>query len=296
LPHPVRISSASSDRVKAVRALHSRSGRRKAGRFVVEGPQAVRSALLAGVVIHELVVADDAGAACADLVDEASSRGITVIEASPAALSAMGETEHPQGVLAVCDLLPAVDLDAVMAVDRSILVLDGVSDPGNVGTAIRSADACGAGGVILGPGCVDPHNGKVVRATVGSLFHLPVVPHATMDDIVAAARRHQRALVVLAGDGDEDLFAAVSARMVCRRTCWVVGSEAHGVGPEARAAADLTVRIPMIGRAESLNAGVAASVALYVTAYGTALRGVDTGVDPAGGFGAFPTEMTDLPS
>jgi len=83
---------------------------------------------------------------------------------------------------------------------------------------------------------------------------------------------------------------------VCRRTCWVVGSEARGVGPEARAAADLTVRIPMTGGAESLNAGVAASVALYVTAYGTALRGVDTGVDPAGGFGAAPTEMTDLPS
>jgi RNA methyltransferase, TrmH family len=267
-----RVESAKSDRVTAVRALHARAGRRKAGRFLVEGPQAVLSAIDAGVVIRDLFMDDDAGVAFPAVLAAAREAGLAVTSASTAALRAMAETQAPQGVLAVCDLLPPVDLDAVMAASGPVVLLDAVTDPGNVGTVIRTADAVGAAAVLLTPGSADPHNGKVVRSTAGSLFHVPVGTEAQVDEVASACRRHGRTLAVATGDAETDLFTAIASGRVTDRTCWVVGSEAHGVGEAARAAADVTVRIPMTGRTESLNAAVAASVVLYVTAYEAATR------------------------
>lgn len=263
---PRRLTSAKSDRVSAVRTLHTRQGRRKAGRFVVEGPQAVRSALEAGIVLRDLVMDDDAGLAFPEIAYAAEAAGVAVTWATPDVLEAMSETRQPQGVLAVCDLLPAVDLDALMTRPGPIVVLDALSDPGNVGTIIRTSDAVGAAGVVLTPGCADVHNGKVVRSTVGSLFHLPIAVGVDAAVAAAAAQRAGRTVAAAAGESAVDLFAAVADGRVDSRTCWIIGSEAHGVGPEARAAADLAVRIPMAGRAESLNAAVAAAVVLYVTA------------------------------
>lgn len=275
------VTSVKSDRVTAVRALHARQGRRKTGRFVVEGPQAVRSALAAGVVIRDLFMDDDAGAAFPDIAVAVAERGLDVCRATPEVLAAMGETTQSQGVLAICDLLPPGDLDAVMAADGPVMVLDAVTDPGNVGTVIRTADAAGAAGVVLTPGCADVHNGKVVRSTAGSLFHLPVLAGHDIESVAAAAARHGRRLVAATGDATTDLFAAVDEGRVDASTCWVVGSEAHGVSEAARAAADGCVQIPMQGRAESLNAAVAAAVVLYVTAHGAHGSG-DSGPDGPG--------------
>lgn len=265
----------------AVRALHTRQGRRKTGRFVVEGPQPVRSALAAGVVIRDLFMDDDAGAAFPDIAASARERGLGVCRTSAEVLAAMAETSAPQGVLAVCDQLPAGDLDAVMAAPGPVLVLDAVTDPGNVGTVIRTADAAGAAGVVLATGSADVHNGKVVRSTAGSLFHLPVLSGLAIEAVAEAAARSGRTVAVATGDAPIDLFAAVDGGGVDARTCWIVGSEAHGVGEAARAAADLSVRIPMRGRAESLNAAVAAAVVLYVTAHAVHGSG-DSGRGPSG--------------
>lgn len=264
-----RITSTASDRVKAVRALHGRAGRRKAGRFVVEGPQAVRSALAAGVVTRDLFTVDDAGAAFPDLVDAAVAAGVPVTLVSPGVLAAMAETDRPQGVLAVCDLLPEVDLAAAMAADGPVVVLDALTDPGNVGTVIRTAHAAGAAAVVLAPGCADPHNGKVVRSTAGSLFGIPIAVGVPVEDAAAAAHAAGRSVVVATGDAEADLFTAVADGRVGPRTCWVIGSEAHGVGETARTVADGAVRIPMADGPESLNAAVAAAVVLYVTGFGT---------------------------
>jgi TrmH family RNA methyltransferase len=261
------VTSVRSDRVSAVRALHGRQGRRKTGRFVVEGPQAVRSALAAGVVIRDLFMDDDAGAAFPDIAASARQRGLDVCRATPEVLAAMAETAQPQGVIAVCDQLPIGDLDAVMAGPGPVIVLDSVTDPGNVGTVIRTADAVGAAGVLLTSGSADVHNGKVVRSTAGSLFHLPVLSGLEIDAVAEAAARHGRAVVAATGDATDDLFGAVDRGLVDRSTCWIVGSEAHGVSEAARTAADRSIRIPMTGRAESLNAAVAAAVVLYVTAH-----------------------------
>ena len=262
-----RVTSVKSDRVTAVRTLHTRQGRRKTGRFVVEGPQSVRSALAAGVVIRDLFMDDDAGVAFPDIVSEAIGAGRSVTWATREVLVAMGETSQPQGVLAICDLLPEGDLAAVMAAPGPVLLLDQLTDPGNVGTIIRTADAVGAAGILLTDGSADVHNGKVVRSTAGSLFHLPVVSHVDIFEVASAARAQGRTVAAATGDADVDLFEAVAAGRVGDRTCWIVGAEAHGVSEQGRAAADLAVRIPMAGRAESLNAAVAAAVVLYVTAY-----------------------------
>ncbi len=273
MPGANRVTSASSERVTAVRSLHTRQGRRKAGRFVVEGPQGVRSALTAGAPVRDLFVDQDTGGAFSPDVADAERVGARVTWVAPAAMAAMSETRQPQGILATCDLLPSRDLDALMAGDGPVLVLDAVGDPGNVGTIIRTADAAGAAAVLLTPECADVHNGKVVRSTAGSLFHLPVVPDVDMSTIAAATRRAGRVLAVTAGDGAVDLFEAVDAGRLGRTTCWVIGSEAHGVGATARSAADLSVAIPLQGRAESLNAAIAAAVVLFVAAHGQSRLG-----------------------
>jgi TrmH family RNA methyltransferase len=270
VPDDRRVTSVKSDRVTEVRGLRTRQGRRKAGRFLVEGPQAVASAIAAGIPIHEVFVDEDAGGVMSDLAAKAGQTGARVTVATAAVLAAMGETDHPQGVLAVCPLLPPGDLDAVMSGPGPVVVLEAMSDPGNVGTVIRTADAVGAGGVVLTEGSADLHNGKVVRSTVGSLFHLPVLPGRTVAEVVDAAHAHGRVVAVLDGDAEVDLFGALGSGTLTDRPVWIVGNEAHGVSDATKASADVVVRIPMTGKAESLNAAVAAAAVLYVGAYAAA--------------------------
>jgi TrmH family RNA methyltransferase len=258
------VSSAKSPRVTAVRALHSRRGRNKAGSFLVEGPQAVEAALHSGALVTEVFVLE----ADVSWSRAAQSVGARVTRVAPEVMEAMAQTEQPQGVLAVCPLLVPASLASLMNRSGPILVLESLADPGNVGTAIRTADAVGAAGVIVTLDSADIHNGKVVRATAGSLFHLPIATGASVEDIATAAHAASRSLAVATGDGDVDLFAAVDSGSVGDSTVWLVGSEAHGVSEQARTCADLTVSIPMTGSAESLNAAVAAAIVLYVARHG----------------------------
>lgn len=222
----------------------------------------MRAALEAGASVRVVVIAE--GAVFANEVVLADRRGAQVCEVPERVLREMAETAHPQGLLAICDLPGPVDLAAALHRPGPVVALDAVGDPGNVGTIIRTADAAGAAAVLLGPGCADPHSGKVVRSTAGSLFHLPVVT-VTWPLAVAGARAAGRRLAATTGTGKVDLSAAAGAGLVGQDTVWVIGSEAHGVSQEVLDDADLTVRIPMRGRAESLNAAVAAGIVLYAT-------------------------------
>ena len=185
---PPELTSTRSARVTEIRHLHDRRHRAERGAFVVEGPQAVREALGSGV--GELFVAESALGRHADIVEAAREQGARIVTATDDVLAAMAETRQPQGLLAVCPLvgrtLPDVLSEAMRAATPLLVVLDRVSDPGNAGTIIRSADAMGAGGVILTAGSVDPHNGKCVRSTAGSIFHLPIAIGAEPDEVIAA--------------------------------------------------------------------------------------------------------------
>lgn len=273
------ITSVRSDRVTSVRRLHDRSGRRKSGRFVVEGPQAVQAAVDAGANIQEVFIDVEASPAILAMASVVPS---PVTWVTPGVVQAMSETTTPQGIIAVCAMPEPMPIEEALRRSGPVVILDGVSDPGNVGTMIRTAHAAGAACVLLTPGCADPFNGKVVRATAGSIFGLPVLPDLAISTIVPHVKAARRALAVTSGGADEDLFNAVAARLVCPRTCWVIGSEAHGVSQEALEAAHVSVRIPMLAGPESLNAAAALAIVLYVTAYE---RGMFQSPTPESGVG-----------
>ena len=276
-----------AERVKAVRRLGRRVARERTGRFVAEGPQAVREAVLAhgrsGDVVAALYVTPEAADRYADELDLARAAGLRPVPVTGEVLAAMTDTVTPQGLVAVCATVdrPLDDvLDDLVAQDGPLLVavLAHVRDPGNAGTVLRAADAAGADAVLLTEASVDVHNPKCVRSTAGSLFHLPVVQGVPVADAVAALRA--RGLVVLAADGagDHDLDdllddvqpgsvpGADGAPLLARPTAWLLGNEAWGLPEEHRALADAVVRVPLYGRAESLNLATAATVCLYASA------------------------------
>jgi TrmH family RNA methyltransferase len=264
---------------------------------VAEGPQAVREAVRAhasapapGVVVT-IYATDHAAARCSAELRAAHEAGIDVIPVEDDVLAAMTDTVTPQGLLAVCRLVdrPLDDvLDEVLGeqgpdasdhpadhpVRRPVLlaVLAHVRDPGNAGTVLRAADAAGADAVVLTDGSVDVHNPKCVRSTAGSLFHLPVVQGVALEHL--AGLLTGRGVVVLAADGGgdldlDDLADEAHSRddaVLRRPTAWVFGNEAWGLAEHERGLADGVVRVPLHGRAESLNLATAATVCLYASA------------------------------
>lgn len=228
---------------------------------MVEGAQAVREALTAGGLLELFVTTGHD-----DLVEFARTRGTVVTTVSPAVLAAMAETVTPQGVLGVAPLLDVPLEQALAGSPALVAVLDHVADPGNAGTVIRTADAAGADAVVLAGDSVDPHNGKCVRSSAGSLWHLPVVSGAPLDVVLVHARDRGLQVLATSGGGADDLDELVDDGVLAAPTLWLFGSEAHGLPAAALTAADRQVRVPMYGRAESLNLASAAAVCLYASA------------------------------
>ena len=199
---------------------------------------------------------------------EAAARGVgtPVVHVAPKVMAALADTVTPQGVVGVATLLDVPLGDALAGTPRLVAVLEQVADPGNAGTVLRTADAAGADAVVLTDGSVDPHNGKCVRASAGSLFHLPVVAGVAAADAVAALRERGLQVLATTGAGDDDLDDLVDAGELHRPTAWLFGNEAAGLSEAAAGVADRTVRVPVHGRAESLNLATAAAVCLYASA------------------------------
>jgi TrmH family RNA methyltransferase len=250
--------------VRAVAALHRSPGDRRAtGRYVVEGPHAVGEALADGVVETVFATAAWLATPAGDaLVAAAGTRAdVELVEVSDHVLERLADSRTPQGVVAVARIVAAA-LDEV--VGRGFLVVcEAVADPGNAGAVIRVADAAGAAGVVLTRGSVDPYNPKAVRATTGSITHVPVVTDAGVHEVVAACRAVGQQVVGLDAAGRDEVFALETRTAP---VALVFGSEAHGLTPEALAAVDRTVAIPRLGRAESLNLATAVAVTAYAAA------------------------------
>ena len=256
-----------AERVKKVAALAGRSARSRAGVLLVEGPQSVREAVrFAPERVRDLYISADALAKHRDIVAAALEAGRWVHLGSPQVLEAM--SAQGQGIIAVVDEA-GVSLDEVLATKpRLIAVMSNVRDPGNAGTVIRAADAAGADAVILAGECVDPSNPKVVRATAGSLFHIPVVRSLPLLDAVVELQ--EAGLQVLAADSSGDMTlgeAGADDQALAEPTAWVLGNEAWGLSEDERSIMDAVVKIPIYGQAESLNLATAASVCLYASAH-----------------------------
>jgi TrmH family RNA methyltransferase len=269
------ITSIRSPRVKAARQLSKRSFRQRARSFLAEGPQAVREALGArpgdsgsdgGGLVTELFVTGAAWSRHADLATQAAAQGAAVLAVSGEVMAELAQTITPQGVLAVCRFVDVPLERLVAAAPRLVVLLANVRDPGNAGTVLRTADAAGADGVIFSDASVDPYNGKCVRASAGSLFHLPVVVGSPLRQAAAALGR--AGMRVLAADGSArlGLDELESDGGLRRPTAWLFGNEAWGLPGDLLALADDAVAVPIYGRAESLNLAAAAAVCLYASA------------------------------
>jgi TrmH family RNA methyltransferase len=199
-------------------------------------------------------------------VAEAADAGIDVQIISGEAMSELAQTVTPPGLLAVCDFVD-VSLESVAAArPRLVALLANVRDPGNAGTVLRAADAAGADAVIFADASVDPYNGKCVRASAGSLFHLPVVAGARLAEVVGALRDAGLRVVAADGRAGGSLDDPEARTRLSAPTAWMFGNEAWGLPAELLALADESVAVPIYGKAESLNLATAAAVCLYASA------------------------------
>jgi TrmH family RNA methyltransferase len=276
------LENPKAGRVRAVAALSKKDVRAETGLFLLEGPQAVREAIeYRPELLRELYVTPTAAARYA--LDDAPVDTWFVTEQ---VLDAMADTVTPQGVVAVCQQFPTsvkdvfpdagAGLEARGGLPGIVAILEEVRDPGNAGTIIRAADAAGADAVVLTGRSVDPYNPKVVRSTTGSLFHVPVSVGVTLADAVSRARG--LGYTILAADVSGDDLPEVRADgMLDGPTAWVFGNEARGLTAEDLALVDRAVKVPIYGRAESMNLATAASVCLYESAFAQRLANPSTG-------------------
>jgi RNA methyltransferase, TrmH family len=261
--------SPRNPRVVAARRLLRRSARSTQRAFLVEGPQPVREALArpgdGGWQVREVFVLPAAAQRHPDVLAAAEAAGVPVHVVGTEALASLSGTVSPQGLVAVCPFLDVPLADVLAQPPDLAVLLAEVQDPGNAGTVVRVADAAGAGAVVLGAGSVDPYNPKCVRATAGSLFHLPLVTGVGAAGAVTDLRA--AGLQVLAADAAGELdLDHVEVDTLAAPTTWLFGNEARGLPAELRDLADATVRVPIHGRAESLNLATAAAVCLYASA------------------------------
>ncbi|HEU0028779.1 MAG TPA: RNA methyltransferase [Ktedonobacterales bacterium] len=268
------ITSGSNPRIAQLRALHTPKGREAAGMFLIEGPHLLEAALDARVTPRLIVFDPDAlarsveGRRLLERIYEAREAGAEALEATPPAIERASDARTPQGVaaaVALADLAPERVRTRRRGRARPLLLaLDALSDPGNMGTILRSALAADVDEALLGPECADPFAPKVVRAGAGAHFHLPIRHGLRWPEV---AERFAGAPVA-----EQVLVAEAAGRVaydevdLTRRTALIIGNEAHGVSRQAATLATERISIPMWNKVESLNAGIAASVILFEAA------------------------------
>ncbi|NYG56031.1 TrmH family RNA methyltransferase [Nocardioides perillae] len=234
--------------------------------FLADGPQAVEGALGVPGCAVEVFATTAATARYAALPPAAAAAGVPWTLVEDRAAAGLSDAVNPAGVVAVCRSVDRPLEHVVTRGHRLVALLADVRDPGNAGTVVRTADAAGADAVVLAGHAVDPHNPKTVRASVGSLFHLPLALAAEPAAAVAAAQAAGLQVLAADGAGEDDVDDLADAGVLAAPTAWLLGNEAWGLPAELAALADRRVRIPIHGRAESLNLATAAALCLYASA------------------------------
>ncbi|WP_148931393.1 TrmH family RNA methyltransferase [Paenibacillus methanolicus] len=254
----ITITSAQNDKVKAMASLLEKKHRDRSGKFIIEGIHLIHEAIEAGAQLESVVYDMERGVPDELRGSLAQANGrFEIIETTRAIIAKCTGTDSPPPVFGIVRKLEA-DPASLYRANGLVVVLDGVRDPGNVGTIIRSADAAFADAVVLGKGCVDLYNPKTVRSTMGSLFHVPVV-EGDLSELLPAAKARGMRLVGTSLQASANCYAHD-----WRGPTWLLmGSESDGLSEAALAQLDDHVIIPMKGRSESLNVAMAATVLLY---------------------------------
>ncbi|MBO9540633.1 RNA methyltransferase [bacterium] len=248
------LTSLQNPKLKALRALHTRKGRKQAGLFLLETTKLVQEALKSGWPLVEAFVTESW------LAKYGTLDGVPTTLVAERLFDQLVTTETPEGVVAIAKI-PAPAATVPVPENAFFVVADSLQDPGNLGTVIRTADAVGASAVLVGPGTVDPYSPKAVRATMGSLFHLPVLVRPSLEDDLSRLKAQGVAVYATALRTDRSLYDLDLKGKVA----WLVGNEGAGLSDEMIGLATEAVSIPMPGQAESLNAGIATAVCLYET-------------------------------
>jgi TrmH family RNA methyltransferase len=242
--------------VAAAVKLHRHVGRRRAGRFLAEGPNLIEAAVRRGLV-SEVFATESASARFGAMLTEVPVHLVT-----ERAAKALSDTVTPVGLVAVCAVPEVALADVIADHPRLVAVAVEISEPGNAGTLIRIADAMGADAVVLAGHSVDPYNGKCLRASAGSIFSIPVVSDADAAAVVGSLGDAGVQVLATTVDGEVSLDEAD----LSGPTAWLFGPEAHGLPSDLAQMATHRVHIPMPGSAESLNVASAASICLYQSA------------------------------
>lgn len=263
------LTSSNNPKVKAYAALKDKKYREKTGLYLVEGIRFVTEYIEAGAEL-EAVLFDSFGThpdQILAIVDACSEQGIRTYELTGQVLAHVVDTEHSQGIVAAVrkkgfdatSVLPLhPDMSSVMSCQDVVVIADGIRDPGNLGTMIRSADAVGSRAIIITPGTTDPYQPKVVRAAAGSLARVPLL---SMDRETILEELHAFGYRIMSMEAHHG--ASVYETDLCGPLAIVIGGEAAGISDVLQQSSDLAVSLPMPGSSESLNAGVASSVILY---------------------------------
>lgn len=239
------ITSLKNPKVTAWKALKDRKGRRESGCFLVEGRKMVEEALASAFDVETVLVQEG--------MELPEGLTMPVYELPAHVLAAVCDTKTPQGIAAV------VRMKEQSALGKHIVVLDGVQDPGNVGTIIRTADAAGLDGVLLSNQCADVFSPKVLRATMGSIFRMNL---RTTDDLPGELTKlREKGYSILSSQLDGTPF--YEREKVAERFALIIGNEGNGVSEQVQQTATHRVRLPMRGGAESLNAAIAAAIMMY---------------------------------
>ena len=255
------LTNVRAPKVARARRLLKRGFRESDGLFLAEGPQACREAATAGKV-KELFLTQEVFDRYSDIVSAINESGAEITICTEAVIEQFSSTVSPQGMTAVVPMWDQDPSELFKSGTNLVVALTAVRDPGNAGSVIRVADAAGANGVVMSTDSVDLFNPKVVRSSVGSIFHLPISVGQELAETISAARA--AGMQVLAADvNGVSLYGGVD---LAKPTMWVFGNEAWGIPAEVLELVDQVVSIPIYGKAESLNLATASAVCLYASA------------------------------
>ncbi|MDO5101240.1 MAG: RNA methyltransferase [Eubacteriales bacterium] len=250
-------------RIVAAAKLHRSAARRKARAFLVEGENSVEAATATGSAT-DIFVTQAAAERFEPIIQLAGHMKVYVHPITDKAAKHLSDTSQTTGIFAVCTPVLWPIAQTLKGKPQLVSVPVRTNDPGNAGTLIRVADAVGADAVIFAGETVDPQSAKAVRSSAGSIFHLPVAREIDEDRVISRLRNAGLQIIATAADGEVNLDDATE--LLQKPTAWLFGNEAHGLGEHLLAGADHRVRIPIRGRAESLNLATAAAICLYESA------------------------------
>ncbi|MCT4594100.1 MAG: RNA methyltransferase [Anaeromicrobium sp.] len=256
----IKITSSDNKIVKNTRQLNKRKSREKNKEYIIEGVRSVRDAIKYEEEIKYILYSNKINNVQQGegLLEDVLSLGLKVYEVDEKIFNSLSDTENSQGIMAVIGM-KKFDINEIIRPNGLYVVLDRIQDPGNLGTIIRTADSAGFHGVILTKGCVDIYNPKAIRSTMGSIFNIPIIQGFGEEDLIEVLHREKINIVCTSLDTDKYYYDVDFSKNVAI----VIGNEGNGVSDYILNKSNLLIKIPILGKAESLNASTASSVIIY---------------------------------